>query len=88
MTIRKDCSIRAAWPRAALALAAGINLVAAVAYATVKIDEPSAGTVSESDVIGVARVNRVLRRKPSRTRILRAFWSPLKMASRAPREMR
>ncbi len=45
-------------------LAVGIALFASVAYATVKGTEPSARTISVSDVIGVARVDRVLGREP------------------------
>ena len=84
MTSRIGYSIHSVWPRAAVVLAAGIILVAAMAYATVKIDEPSVGTISASDVIGVARVNRVLGREPFTNKNPQASWSLLKTASREP----
>ena len=65
MTARMLWSSHSGRPRAAMAvMAVGIVLVAAGAYATIKVTEPSARTLSVSDVIVVARVDRVLGHEP------------------------
>ena len=65
MTAQMHLSPHSSLPRAVIAgMAVGLVLVAAVADATVKVTEPSARTISVSDVIAVARVNRVLGHEP------------------------